>query len=413
MKMKLKLFALGACAAALVACNGLSQHPAKKIAIDANSTEDQKIAYMIGNQLSANDFKMVPHQMGEYLDEDVVVQGVVDDLRAMDDTSFKLQISPDSMRAASFVLGSKARGRYGSIVMDSATLATLGGDPYKIQQYKDSVLNSLPVEPEGPVTKLPVKLDSTATKMQRFSYMVGIQYFSKFSSLSEEMHVKYDVDYFVLGIRDAASFARDTLFKMQMSADSIKAVNDRFSKMLTEAQKLNRQKEKEKQEQLKAEVAALRGDTLENGMPAKINFNVKVKGISAKFENLTSFAGKPLLLTYFSATCGHCAHTAPQIVEIFKEFEPKGLVSATVFTSSNNKRDMRKFMDEAKFDDRMNVVQDDNHVFGELYSDGYVPKIYLVNPDGSYKLYTSLDSEKEDLKREIGEVLNGKNVQSK
>ena len=272
---------------------------------------------------------------------------------------------------------------------------------------------ALPVKPETPVTNQPVKLtDSTSTKMQRFSYMVGVQYASTFLSLCNDMQTQYDVDYVVLGIREAAAFARDSSFKTQMSADSLKSLNDRFTENLHKAQAEARQREIQKQEQQKLEVAALRGDTLENGMPAKINFNVKVSGISAKFENLTSFAGKPLLLTYFSATCGHCAHTAPQIVEIFKEFEPKGLVSTTVFTSSNNKRDMRKFMDEAKFDERMNVVQDVDRIFGDLYSDGYVPKIYLVNPDGSYKLYTSFDKEKEDLKREISELLDGKNVQA-
>jgi uncharacterized membrane protein len=36
-----------------------------------------------------------------------------------------------------------------------------------------------------------------------------------------------------------------------------------------------------------------------------------------------------------------------------------------------------------------------------------------VNPDGSYKEYVAFEREKEDLKKEIAELLNGKNVEWK
>ena len=124
-------------------------------------------------------------------------------------------------------------------------------------------------------------------------------------------------------------------------------------------------------------------------------------------------AGKPLLISYFSATCGHCAHAAPQVVEMAKEFVPKGLTAVTVFSGGNNKPGIRKFTDNAGYDDNEKVVWDESRQFGELYSDGYVPKIYLVNPDGTYKQYAAFEKEKEDLKREIAELLDGKNVEWK
>ena len=36
-----------------------------------------------------------------------------------------------------------------------------------------------------------------------------------------------------------------------------------------------------------------------------------------------------------------------------------------------------------------------------------------MNPDGSYKLYAAFEREKEDLKKEIAELLNGKPVEWK
>jgi thiol-disulfide isomerase/thioredoxin len=116
---------------------------------------------------------------------------------------------------------------------------------------------------------------------------------------------------------------------------------------------------------------------------------------------------------YFSATCGHCAHAAPQILEIAKEFAQKGLTTVSIASGGNNKPGIRRFIDDAKFDETISVVWDESRQFGELYSDGYVPKVYLVNPDGSYKQYAAFEREKEDLKKEIAELLNGKNVEWK
>ena len=157
----------------------------------------------------------------------------------------------------------------------------------------------------------------------------------------------------------------------------------------------------------KEAVKGLRGDTLVNGMPAKMNFKVKVTGITNKAENLETWAGKPLMIFYFSATCGHCAHAAPQILEIAKEFAPKGLTTVAVASGGNNKSGIRKFADNAKFDDTINIVWDEARQFGELYSDGYVPKVYLVNPDASYKEYVAFESEKETLKQEIAALMEG------
>jgi len=172
-------------------------------------------------------------------------------------------------------------------------------------------------------------------------------------------------------------------------------------------------KQQVEEEKLKAEVASLRGDTLANGMPAKMNFKVKATGITTKDEDLSAYAGKPLMMFYFSATCGHCAHAAPQILEIAKAFAPKGLTTVSVASGGNNKPGIRRFIDDAKFDETINVVWDETRQFGELYSDGYVPKVYLVNPDGTYKQYVAFEREKDDLKKEIEELLNGKNVEWK
>ena len=196
-----------------------------------------------------------------------------------------------------------------------------------------------------------------------------------------------------------------------MPDDSLKAVGERFNEKMKTIREAAFKKQQEEQKKLEAEVAELKGETLANGMPAKINFKVKATGISTKAENLEAYAGKPLLMFYFSATCGHCAHAAPEVLEMANEFAPKGLITLAVASGGNQKVGIRKFMDNAKWDETINVVWDEARQFGELYSDGYVPKVYAVNPDGTYKMYAAFESQKDMMKKDLADLVAGKKVE--
>ena len=409
--MKSKMIALGACALAMVACN-VQQTPKPAAAITPNSTDDQKFAYMLGTQFGAQNFKVLPRQMGEYLDEDVVIQAIFDNVKAEKDSTFKVQLSEDTLQSVGSRYGALARSRMEQTRPDSATMASFEGDHAKIRAYMDSVSAALPMAPEPAVKKQPVTLGPNATDNQKFSYLIGIQFSNQFISIGNQFQTEFDAEYFALGVRDAAAKNRDTTLTLQMTEDSLSAVGNRYNEKMKTLREEAMKKQREEEEKLKAEVATLRGDTLPNGMPAKMNYKVKVSGISVKAENLEQFANKPLLVFYFSATCGHCAHAAPQILEIAKSVAGK-VTTVAVASGGNNKSGIRKFADNAKFDDTINIVWDEARQFGELYSDGYVPKVYLVNPDGSYKQYAAFEREKEDLKKEIAELANGKNVEWK
>lgn len=409
--MKSKMIALGACALAMVACN-VQQTPKPAAAITPNSTDDQKFAYMLGTQFGAQNFKVLPRQMGEYLDEDVVIQAIFDNVKAEKDSTFKVQLSEDTLQSVGSRYGALARSRMEQTRPDSATMASFEGDHAKIRAYMDSVSAALPMAPEPAVKKQPVTLGPNATDNQKFSYLIGIQFSNQFISIGNQFQTEFDAEYFALGVRDAAAKNRDTTLALQMTEDSLSAVGNRYNEKMKTLREEAMKKQREEEEKLKAEVATLRGDTLPNGMPAKMNYKVKVSGITVKAENLEQFANKPLLVFYFSATCGHCAHAAPQILEIAKSVAGK-VTTVAVASGGNNKSGIRKFADNAKFDDAINIVWDEARQFGELYSDGYVPKVYLVNPDGSYKQYAAFEREKEDLKKEIAELANGKNVEWK
>jgi len=408
--MKSQFIVLGACALALIACNSQDSKPA---AISANSTDDQKFAYMIGTQFGTQNFTVVPVQSGEHIDQDCLIQAIFDNVKANKDTTFKIQLPVDSLSALAGRYNIKARNRMSKAQPDSAAVASFEGSQEKYRAYVDSVLKSFPIEPEAPVTGQPVVLGENPTENQKFSYLLGMQISNQLINIGAQFQTEFDAEYFVLGIKDAAAKVRDSNFVMPLPEDTLKAVGVRYNEKMKVLREEAMKKAQEEEAKLKEAVAGLRGDTLPNGMPVKMNFKVKVTGISTKDENLEAYAGKPLLISYFSATCGHCAHAAPQVVEMAKEFVPKGLTAVTVFSGGNNKPGIRKFTDNAGYDDNEKVVWDESRQFGELYSDGYVPKIYLVNPDGTYKQYAAFEKEKEDLKREIAELLDGKNVEWK
>ena len=408
--MKLKKIALGAAALALIACGEAQKPVAKVAAITPNSADDQKFAYMLGAQFGLQNFSNLPWQTGESIDEDVVVQAFRDAYGNLKDSTVKVQLSQDTLAAVSKRIQNTMRERYFKTQPDSSAKDL---NDEQRRALVDSLRKALPISAAPEVKNANVTLPADASEQQKFSYLVGFQFGNQFYSIGRQFQTEFDGDYFILGVRDAGKKLRDTTYAMVLPDDSLKAVGDRYNEKLKTIREEMMKKAQAEEEKLKAEVSSLRGDTLANGMPAKMNFSVKASGVTVKGEDLSAFAGKPLLMFYFSATCGHCAHAAPQILEIAKEFAPKGLTTAAIASGGNNKPGIRRFIDDAKFDETISVMWDEARQFGELYSDGYVPKVYLVNPDGTYKQYAAFEREKDDLKKEIAELLQGKNVEWK
>lgn len=413
--MNVTKIALGAAALALVACN-TGDSKAKSAAITANSTDDQKFAYMLGAQFGGQNFTIIPRQMGEELYEDAVVQAIRDNVKAHKDTTFSAQMTSDSLQAVGNRYTVVARKRYEETRPDSAMLAE--GNNEKIKAYVDSVARAQPITKAPASTGAAVTITADSPDNTKFSYLLGLQFANQFIAIGNQFQTEFDVDYFILGLKESVLKLNDSTYAMQLPQDSLAEVGKRYQQKMQDLRQAAIKKQQEEEAKLKEAIAPLRGDTLANGMPQKINFKVKATGISVnktiaseKIENIGAFANKPLLIFYFSATCGHCAHAAPEILAIAKEFAPKGLTTLAVASGGNQKVGIRKFMDNANWDDVINVVWDESREFGELYSDGYVPKVYAVNPDGTYKQYAAFESQKDELKQDLEGLLSGKNVE--
>ena len=415
--MDMKKIALGSAALAAFGLMACGEKPVEKApaAITANSTDDQKFAYMLGAQFGGQNFTIIPRQMGEKIYEDALVQAIRDNVKASNDTNFKVQMDTDSLQAVSQRYTAIARKRVEETRPDSAMLAE--GNNEKIKAYVDSVARSQPIVDAPASTGAAVTITGDSPDNTKFSYLLGLQFANQFIGISKQFQTDFDVDYFILGIKESVAKVADSTFQLQLPQDSLSAVGQRYQQKMQDLRAAAIKKQEEEEAKLKEEIAPLRGDTLANGMPQQFNLKVKAtkisvdKAIASDLENLEPFANKPLLVMYFSATCGHCAHAAPEVLAMAKEFAPKGLITLAVASGGNQKVGIRKFMDNAKWDETINVVWDESRQFGELYSDGYVPKVYAVNPDGTYKMYAAFESEKEQLKKDLADLVSGKKVE--
>ncbi len=361
----------------LTACNSSGAPvPFKNVKVTPNAPDEQKFSYLIGTQIGSQSYGFPEAFLAEFY-ESLFGQGVRDAWKAEKDSAFKLQFPADTLRAVGTRYNQKAQ---------------------KVQQEmaEKKMLPSLNKTAKSSKTKL----SANASDDEKFSYMWGTDIGRQFATFTAELEPKFDLDIFLQGVHDVRISLKDTSKALQLSRDTLNAVGMRYQQKAAAVQEAAQQKFKEEQAKVKEEVAEMRGDTLPSGMPKLMNYFVKVTGITSEIQNLESFQGKPVFVFYFSTTCGHCQHAYPEVQKIADEFRSAGLTTLAIAAGSNTKKAILGFMEDQKAKD-VTFVLDDSRQFGELYSDGYVPKAYLLRPNGEYYFYSSLEKDLDSIRTNI------------
>ena len=124
--------------------------------------------------------------------------------------------------------------------------------------------------------------------------------------------------------------------------------------------------------------------------PMKMDFSKPLTGISDPGILFSHFSNKPLLIYYFSPKCPHCQHHFPIIQNLMKEYESEGLTGIAIGLGGGiKKNDIRLFIDQ--FHAVIPVFQDSEGKFGPAYGTGYIPVVYLVQKDGTFYRYETLN----------------------
>jgi len=124
--------------------------------------------------------------------------------------------------------------------------------------------------------------------------------------------------------------------------------------------------------------------------PMKMDFSKPLTGISDPGILFSHFGKRPLLIYFFSPKCPHCQRHISGIQDMIKEYEPAGLTGIAIGLGNGiKKNDIRLFIDQ--FHVSIPVFQDSEGKFGSSYGTGYIPVVYLVNPDGTFYRYETLN----------------------
>ena len=124
--------------------------------------------------------------------------------------------------------------------------------------------------------------------------------------------------------------------------------------------------------------------------PMKMDFSKHLSGISDPGILFSHFSNRPLLIYYFSPKCPHCQKHFPEIQNLIKEYESKGLTGIAIGLNGGiKKNDIRLFIDQ--YHAVIPVFQDTDSKFGPAYGTGYIPVVYLVQKDGTFYRYETLN----------------------
>jgi thiol-disulfide isomerase/thioredoxin len=139
------------------------------------------------------------------------------------------------------------------------------------------------------------------------------------------------------------------------------------------------------------------------GQPLLMDFSISLTGIKDSNMPFSAFSNRSLIVYHFSPFCPYCQKSYGSIQQVAKEYEQRGLASIAVSVSSVGKRDILMFMEQQNAS--IPFFQD-NGDFGKKYGDGYVPRLYLINPNGRVFRYTALDGENlKNIKTDIEKML--------
>ena len=139
--------------------------------------------------------------------------------------------------------------------------------------------------------------------------------------------------------------------------------------------------------------------------PMKMDFTKPLAGISDPGILFSHFSKRTLLIYYFSPKCPHCQKHITEIQDLMKLYEPDGLVGIAIGLGGGiKKNDIRLFIDQ--FHVSIPVFQDSESKFGPAYGTGYIPVVFLVQPDGTFYRYETInDANMNHLKATLDKIL--------
>ena len=171
-------------------------------------TESQVFAYILGEEYAKSLYLNTPPRIGEMLDLDAMVQGIVDNEKTFSDSNWVLQVPFEEQKSLD--------AHYDQVAKDRAALGE----------------NARPIVLAGPITGQKVVITDTTSRIVKYSYAQGVSIDILFNGMRENFGEPFEAKFFIQGVREFVYAALDPSFKKTVSDDRLKAVNMKYKKRM-------------------------------------------------------------------------------------------------------------------------------------------------------------------------------------
>ena len=176
---------------------------------DANAmTDAQVFAYILGDVYGLPLYMNTPQRVGAMLDLDAMIQGIVDNEKALTDSTWQLQVPAEEQK--------KINEHY-----------------EKVTAERKAAGDSAPsIALAGPITGQKVVITDTTSMIVKYSYAEGVMIDNLFNGMRENFGEPFEASFFIQGVREFVYAALDPSFKKTVSDDRLKAVNMKYKKRM-------------------------------------------------------------------------------------------------------------------------------------------------------------------------------------
>ena len=171
-------------------------------------TDAQVFAYILGNVYGLPLYMNTPQRIGAMLDLDAMIQGVVDNERALKDSTWQLQLSAEEQK--------KVNEHF-----------------EKVTEERKAAGDKAPsIALAGPITGQKVVITDTTSMIVKYSYAEGVMIDNLFNGMRENFGEPFEAHFFIQGVREFIYEAMDPSFKKTVSDERLKAVNMKYKKRM-------------------------------------------------------------------------------------------------------------------------------------------------------------------------------------
>ena len=171
-------------------------------------TDAQVFAYILGSVYGLPSYMNTPQRVGAMVELDAMIQGIVDNERALKDSTWKLQLSEKEQK--------DINEHYEKVAAER----------------KEAGEKAPEIALAGPITGQKVVITDTTSMIVKYSYTQGVMIDNLFNGMRENFGEPFEAHFFIQGVRESVYEVMDPSFRKAVSDERLKAVNMKYKKRM-------------------------------------------------------------------------------------------------------------------------------------------------------------------------------------